>query len=68
MERPAESTNWEGYRALPEDQRWELIDGQLYQMSSSPRFIHQALVGSFQNDEVREAPPEYVAELLRAGG
>lgn len=47
MEQPAESTNWEGYRALPEDQRWELIDGQLYQMSSSPRFIHQALVGSF---------------------
>jgi len=40
-------TDWEGYRALPDDQRWELIDGQLYQMSSSPRFIHQTLVGSF---------------------
>lgn len=47
MEQSAESTNWDTYRALPDDQRWELIDGQLYQMSSSPRFIHQALVGSF---------------------
>jgi hypothetical protein len=45
MEKPV--SDWNDYRALPEDQRWELIDGQLFQMSSSPRFLHQALVGSF---------------------
>ena len=33
------------YRQWPEDQRWELIDGEAYAMAPAPTRIHQALVG-----------------------
>lgn len=34
--------DWEYYRSLPDDERWELIDGQLYAMSA-PLTIHQRI-------------------------
>lgn len=35
---------WDDYRALPSDQRWELIGGRLYQMAS-PTVRHQSACG-----------------------
>lgn len=32
---------WDDYRRLPNDQRWELIDGDLYAMSPAPGLRHQ---------------------------
>ncbi len=34
----------EDYRATPDGTRYQLIEGELYLMSPSPRFIHQAII------------------------
>lgn len=47
----AELLTVEDYRATPEGKRYQLIEGELYAMSPSPKFIHQViawnLVGIF---------------------
>ncbi|MBI5767960.1 MAG: Uma2 family endonuclease [Verrucomicrobia bacterium] len=49
----------EDYRATPEGTRYQLIEGELYAMSPSPKFIHQAiawnLVGIFNRYLERHA-------------
>ncbi len=37
---------WDDYRLLPDDERWELIDGELYSMSPSPLDRHQLALGA----------------------
>lgn len=34
----------EDYRATPEGTRYQLVEGELYAMSPSPRFLHQAII------------------------
>ncbi len=36
----------EDYYAIPEDKRMELIDGVLYDMTSAPSYIHQAIAAA----------------------
>ena len=41
---PAQSSEhytWDDYRSWPDDERWEIIDGQPFAMTPSPRFRHQ---------------------------
>jgi len=45
---PRNKVDWEQYQALdPEGKRYELIDGELHEMASAPRIIHQELLGAF---------------------
>lgn len=37
---------YEDYASWPDDERWELIDGEAYAMSPAPGTKHQALVGA----------------------
>jgi Uma2 family endonuclease len=37
----------EDYRATPEGTRYQLIEGELYAMSPSPRYTHQAIIWNF---------------------
>jgi len=47
MDTPADNSNgtctWSDYRSWPEDQRWELVEGEPYAMSPSPTRQHQTL-------------------------
>lgn len=36
---------WDDYRTWPDDERWELIGGQVHAMSPSPSSRHQKIVG-----------------------
>lgn len=42
-----QGTRWtyRHYRTWPEDERWELIDGEAYDMRASPSLAHQRIVG-----------------------
>ncbi len=44
---------WDDYRSWDDDQRWEIVDGELYAMSPAPTIRHQAIVvelaGQFRN-------------------
>ncbi|MGY6216734.1 Uma2 family endonuclease [Methylolobus aquaticus] len=44
-QRPACGFTYGDYRLWPEDRRWELIDGEAYDMSPAPTRTHQTLVG-----------------------
>ncbi len=33
------------YRSWPDEERWELIDGEAYAMSPAPKLFHQSLLG-----------------------
>ncbi len=35
------------YREWPDDEKWEIIDGVIYDMSPAPRIKHQNIVGNF---------------------
>ncbi len=37
------------YRTWPDDERWEIIDGGVYDMSPAPRVKHQVIAGNFFN-------------------
>ncbi len=37
---------WEDYQQWPDDQRWEIIDGEAYDMSPPPTPRHQDIVGN----------------------
>ena len=39
--------SWQDYQTWSDDQRWELIDGEPFLMTPSPRPLHQELVASF---------------------
>ena len=43
----AELLTVEDYRATPEGKRYQLIEGELYAMSPSPRYFHQAIIWNF---------------------
>ncbi|OGT88366.1 MAG: hypothetical protein A2286_05135 [Gammaproteobacteria bacterium RIFOXYA12_FULL_61_12] len=36
---------WANYRTWPDSERWELIDGQAYNMSPAPTIKHQSVTG-----------------------
>ncbi len=38
---------WKDYLSWPDDERWEVIDGEAYDMTPSPIVKHQRLVGNF---------------------
>ncbi len=38
---------WQDYLAWPDEERWEVIDGEAYNMSPSPSERHQAIVVNF---------------------
>ncbi len=47
------------YATWPEDQRWELIDGEAYDMTPAPSTLHQAVVlhlGSTLNASLQDSP------------
>jgi Uma2 family endonuclease len=37
---------WRDYRTWPDDERWELVDGQAFAMTPSPGFRHQHVCGA----------------------
>jgi Uma2 family endonuclease len=37
--------DWEDYRSWPDDQRWEVIDGEAFAMSPAPHPRHQLIAG-----------------------
>jgi Uma2 family endonuclease len=39
--------SWNEYKDWPEDERWELIDGEAYNMSAAPNIRHQRITGNF---------------------
>ena len=39
--------SWNEYKDWPEDERWELIDGEAYNMSAAPNIRHQIITGNF---------------------
>jgi Uma2 family endonuclease len=47
---PAESVqqrfSWNEYKEWPEDERWQIIDGQAYCMTSAPNIRHQRITGN----------------------
>jgi len=47
MGSPVEKTffTYEDYRNLSHDEKWEIIDGRIYDMSPAPRITHQRIVG-----------------------
>ncbi|RJP21688.1 MAG: Uma2 family endonuclease [Candidatus Omnitrophota bacterium] len=42
-----EKYTYQDYAAWPDEERWELIDGQAYDMSPAPTFDHQTIVLNF---------------------
>ncbi len=38
---------WQDYLTWPDDERWEVIDGEAYAMTPSPTFRHQKITGNF---------------------
>jgi len=38
---------WRDYLTWPDDERWEVIDGEAYNMTPSPSFRHQIITGNF---------------------
>lgn len=38
--------SWNEYKDWPEDERWELIDGQAWNMSAAPNIRHQRITGN----------------------
>jgi Uma2 family endonuclease len=48
---PAEKTtqrfSWNDYKDWPEDERWQIIDGQAYCMTAAPNIKHQRVTGNF---------------------
>lgn len=38
---------WADYRTWPDSERWELIDGQAYNMAPAPTIKHQSVAGRF---------------------
>jgi len=36
---------WSGYRKLPDDERWEIIGGEIFEMSPAPTTRHQSIAG-----------------------
>ncbi len=52
---------WDDYRSWPDDQRWELIDGEAYAMSPGPSVRHQRIqldLGAQLLDHFRDRPCE----------
>ena len=37
---------WADYRAWPDDERWEIVEGEAYAMSPAPTVRHQQIVGA----------------------
>ncbi|RII28036.1 MAG: Uma2 family endonuclease [Geobacter sp.] len=50
MADPAEKTSqqfsWNDYKEWPEDERWQIIDGQAYGMTAAPNIKHQKVTGN----------------------
>jgi Uma2 family endonuclease len=38
--------SWQDYQAWPDDERWELIDGEAYAMAPAPSIRHQQVAGN----------------------
>lgn len=51
MADPAEKTSqrfsWNDYKGWPEDEHWQIIDGQAYGMTAAPNIKHQRVAGNF---------------------
>lgn len=43
----AKRWSWHDYQGWPDDQRWELIDGEAFGMSPAPSVAHQGVTGRF---------------------
>lgn len=43
VRKPDTRYTWDDYRAWPEDERWEIIDGMAYAMSPAPSTKHQSV-------------------------
>ncbi|MBK5276382.1 MAG: Uma2 family endonuclease [Desulfuromonadales bacterium] len=39
--------SWNEYKEWPEDERWQIIDGQAYCMTAAPNIRHQKITGNF---------------------
>jgi Uma2 family endonuclease len=43
----SELFSWNDYKDWPEDERWQIIDGQAYCMAAAPNIRHQKITGNF---------------------
>ncbi|MBI2354636.1 MAG: Uma2 family endonuclease [Deltaproteobacteria bacterium] len=39
--------SWNEYKDWPEEERWQIIDGQAYNMTAAPNIRHQRIAGNF---------------------
>lgn len=46
-EKASQLFSWNEYKEWPEDERWQIIDGQAYCMTAAPTIRHQKLTGNF---------------------
>ena len=46
-EKSPELFSWNEYKDWPEDERWQIIDGQAYCMAAAPNIRHQKITGNF---------------------
>ena len=50
---------YKDYLTWPDEERWELIDGEIYDMTPAPSFIHQKIVlnlASLLRDRLKDVP------------
>jgi Uma2 family endonuclease len=45
-EKAAQLFSWNEYKEWPEDERWQIIDGQAYCMTAAPNIRHQKITGN----------------------
>jgi len=47
LERANKKYTWQDYLAWPDEERWEVIDGEAFNMTPSPTSRHQIVAGNF---------------------
>ena len=53
---------WDDYQTWPDDQRWEIIGGEAFNMSPAPLVRHQIVSRELEHRVVKEGHPPYAVK------